>query len=389
MGVRRRPRILRSRRAAWLDTGVHRDAAEAFLGRSWSEVERDAAAYVAAAEALVVRWEWVARSDTLWEVPEPRVGAEAPMRVLPQEPPPEERENARLLGYDGDGRIVAARYFRDHWEGRDGGWQRGVVSVEAAMAGHVLLRFTHERWGFVQHQIKLASLIAAEREDDGRITVMRSWAPDGCSESRFHWEGGRLEHALVDRFERDGRDGFRSRKRLRREYEYDDQGLLRVRWVKEFDRYFADSEGDSGVSWYRRSPRSLRAARKLVNDRLHTLIEAWVARVAPPEPVYGLGIVYSLDAPTLPPALGLGTVAELRAWQARCDDVEELRSYAFNPAEYRHFDPVPAELDEDPALQDAYAQLNQEWDWPKASASPPPHYGAARSACSRPTGRRC
>jgi hypothetical protein len=76
--------------------------------------------------------------------------------------------------------------------------------------------------------------------------------------------------------------------------------------------------------------------------------------------LYGLGIVHSVDAPELPPALGLGTVAELRARRAKHKDLDEFRTYAWNPAELRHFDPVPPELT-GPALDDAYALLNQDW----------------------------
>jgi hypothetical protein len=71
--------------------------------------------------------------------------------------------------------------------------------------------------------------------------------------------------------------------------------------------------------------------------------------------------VHSVDAPELPPALGLGTLAELQRWQEQFRDIWDLRMHAFSPVEFRLFDGVPPELTDDPALQDGYALLNQDW----------------------------
>jgi hypothetical protein len=116
------------------------------------------------------------------------------------------------------------------------------------------------------------------------------------------------------------------------------------------------------VAWLRRSPKALRAARKLVDAERPARIRAWVGRVAPAEPVYALGLLWSIDARTLPPGLGLGTVRELRAWRQRYQPGFELRSMVWNPAEWECFDPAPVEFAGDEALEDAFALLNQDWE---------------------------
>jgi hypothetical protein len=147
--------------------------------------------------------------------------------------------------------------------------------------------------------------------------------------------------------------------RTRQDYDYDDDGLLRVRYRYEFDRH--SDELDAGVLWFRRSPGAERDARRLVRERLPERIRAWAARVAPQEPVFGLALMTSVDSPELPPALGLGTARELADWRQRFVDHGTFRRYAWNPAEYRHFEPAPPELTDDPELVDAYATLNQAW----------------------------
>jgi hypothetical protein len=357
-----------------LDPDVDRDQAiRAYLGRSWDEVEADSASYIAQAETEVAEWAWVAQSETLWEVPQPLAGDEGRLRILSAEPSPEERASAVLLGYGANGDVIVARYFTDHWEGRDGGTRYGGVSIESVRVSGVLLRFRHERRGRHQDRVVLGSLVRGVYDDDGRLGEVWWWfgghhAPE-AKRTAYIWAGSRLRCAIEESFDRDLDDLDALRDRTRIDYEYDDRGLLRVRWTTEHNRFFADSVGDSGVSWFRRSPKALRAARKLIDTELPDRIRAWVARVAPAEPLYGLGIVHSIDAPELPPALGLGTVAELRAWRAKHDDLDEFRTYAWNPAEFRHFDPLPAELT-GPALDDAYALLNQDWQLSESETEP-------------------
>lgn len=313
-------------------------------------MEADAASYIERAEAEVVRWEWVADSDTLWEIPEPRTGEEIPKKILKAEPPTENRWKAVLFGYGADDRILVSRRFQDHWEGRDGGTQFGALWIESVWAEDVLLRFVHERWGPEHHRLKLGSFVHSVRDGTGRIVEVDWWFGDRDVHRRtqYVWDGGRVDHALTDEFERRGAVPC---DRRRRDYEYDDQGLLRIR---------SSSERHAGVVWYRRSPQALRRARKLIDDELPGRIRAWAERVAPSEPVYALGIVYSMDAPELPPALALGTLAELRGWQERCHDIADFRMHAFNPGEFELFDGEPLEL-MDAALADAYTLLNQDW----------------------------
>jgi hypothetical protein len=338
-------------------------AANAFLGCSWSEVEADFARYVARGEAAVARWEWVAWSETLREGPNPGAGDEAPLRVLAREPSAEKRESAVQVGYDSTGAVVAVRYFRDHWAGSVDGTQHGVLVIESVWLDGVLLRFHHRRHGLDFHEVSLGSLTVPEYRDD-RLVASRSWSGGAdeprAGESRYEWDGDRLVHSTHESF--DGALGKTEGliDRWRRDYEYDGEGLLRVRSTTEHAQW-AEAIGDSMVIWFRRSPAALRRARKLVNQELPRRIRAWVERVAPQEPVYGLGIVYSIDAPGLPPALGLGTMAELAAWRSEYTDIWSLRTSMWSPVEFRHFDAVPDELIGDADLEDAYALLAQDW----------------------------
>jgi hypothetical protein len=131
------------------------------------------------------------------------------------------------------------------------------------------------------------------------------------------------------------------------------------RWREHSAESVRESWTDAGVSWYRTAPGAAKRARALVGRELPRRIAAWASRVAPEEPVYALALLHSIDDPTLPPALGLGTVAELERWKSEQPD--RLRDYAWNPAEYRLFEPSPPELTEDAALVDAFAVLNQQW----------------------------
>jgi len=337
-------------------------AAHELLGRSWGELDASAAELIAAGRAAVARWAWIRHDETLWETPLPMAGDEAPMRVLRSEPEPQDRHKAVSLGYDAADRVIAARYHYDHWEGRDGGYQLGVPHVDAVTIDGVLLRFGHRRHGVEFHAVELGSITFADRDPDGRLLESRQWwSRDGSSTARrttYEWDGARLRRAVHTEFE-GALDHGELRNTTCLDYDHDDEGLLRVRFRVEFDRYFP--ELDSGVLWYRSSPKAEREARRLVRQELPRRIQAWAARVAPDEPVYGLGIVHSIDSPELPPALGLGTARELREWRRQHADRATFRAYAWNPAEFQRFEPVPAELTDDPALVDAYAVLNQAW----------------------------
>lgn len=345
-------------------------ATREMLDRSWDEVEQSLAEYRAMAESTVVRWSWCGPDAHFWELREPVAGDEAPARFLATDPGSEKRARYARFGYDADGNIVLAQRFTDHWEGRFGGTQRGVVLYEFVWSGGVLLRFRHERHGTDHHRVLLESVARHVADDFGRVSDTCSWGRDASSRTRYEWEDDVLASAVVQRFDGALGDENALVKRSRRTYERDESGLLRVRWTTEFDKHFPDVVGDTGVSWFRRSPGGLLAARRTIDRELPRRILAWVRRVAPAEPVYGLGLVWSLDAPALPPSLGLGTVKELAAWRARHGSGGELRSYAWNPAEFAHFDPLPQELTGDPNLDDAYALLNHDWELGETDREP-------------------
>jgi hypothetical protein len=88
-------------------------------------------------------------------------------------------------------------------------------------------------------------------------------------------------------------------------------------------------------------------------------IAAWVERVAPDEPGYCLAILYSADASSFVPASGLGTDSERRDWIDKFEPADR-RSMLWNPAEYRLFDPEPAELMRDDNLAAALELVAQE-----------------------------
>jgi hypothetical protein len=336
------------------------DATLELLGRSWDDVQGSFVEYWAEAEATVVRWAWCGPDPHQWELREPIAGDEEPMRTVDGDPGPEQRRRFARLGYDRTGDIVVARRFTDHWEGRFGGWQRGVVSAELIWVGDVLLWYGHERHGTEHHRVLLSSIARHVRDGAGRSVEMQRSGPETSSRTSYEWEGDELAGAVLERFR--GALGGDACSRSRLTYERDELGLLRVRWTTELYEDVPEVVGDSGVSWFRRSPAALRMARRVVDRELPERILAWAARVAPAVPVYGLGLLWSYDAPALPPALGLGTVRERDAWCSLHGSGAELRSYLWNPAEFACFDPVPDELVDDPALQDAYALLRQDWE---------------------------
>jgi hypothetical protein len=332
------------------------------LGRAWDEVERSAAEYLREARAAVVQWTWCGPDAHVWERREPVAGDEKPMRLVDDDPGAEQRHRFARFGYGSDGAIVYAQRFTNHWEGRSGGWQHGVVWAENVWRDGVLLSFEHLRHGTEHHRVLLSTLSRHVVDDSGRTVERHSWGRDTSSRTLYQWEGDVLSSAVSESFDGALGDDTGLVWRLRLTYERDELGLVRVRWTTEFHRHLPDAVGDSGVAWVRRSPAALRAARRLVDRELPARIVAWAERVAPAEPVYGLGLMWSIDAPGLPPSLGLGTVRELRDWRQRGAPGFELRSWIWNPAEFACFDPLPAELVGDAALDDAYALLRQDWE---------------------------
>ena len=331
------------------------------LGCSWEDVEVSSAEYWDRAEATVVRWAWAGPDPHQWELRDPVAGDEEPLRTVDSDPGPEQRHRFARFGYDRDGNIMVAQRFTDHWEGRFGGTQRGVVLADLIWVGDVLLWYRHERHGTDHHRVVLSSIRRHVRDAAGRPVEMHSWGRETSSRTRYEWKDDELTGAVSERF-RGGLGSSDPSERTRLTYERDELGLLRVRWTTERHEHFPEAVGDSGISWVRPSPVALRGARIVVDRELPERIVAWAARVAPREPVYGLGMVWSYDAPALPPSLGLGTVAERDAWRALHGSGAEFRSYIWSPVEFACFDPIPDELVGDPALDDAYALLRQDWE---------------------------
>jgi hypothetical protein len=333
---------------------MNRDAAaRALLGRSWPEAEADFERYLKAGDDRVERSEPLVFRGTLPELPRTHTADEAAPRVASRTA----LADAVRVGYDAHGHVAVARYH-----------EHGSVSVEAVwIADDVLLRFSHEPVGGAR--VVLSSLVHAERDRSGRPLELRWWfSSRRARRKRFVWAGDRLSHKLTDEYEHELGEPNALRESVRSEYEYDARGLLRVRWSSDVHPPGGDSWSDHGVAWVRRTPKALKAARDLVNDELPRRIARWVERVAPAEPVYGLALMYTLDDPTLPPSLGLGTMAELRGWRAT--HRSRLADYAWNPAEYKTFDPAPRELVEDQALMDAFALLNRDWELSESEQEP-------------------
>jgi hypothetical protein len=331
---------------------VNRDqAAHEHFGLPWAEVQARARAYIERAEAGVARWEWLV-GDELPEVPAP-ISLEPP-RTLRAEP--EERDEAMHAGYDADGEIVVVRYFAD-----------GAPFVEAAVVDGVVLRFMHEPNG----RLALEQLIDATHTDDGRLDVIREYNRGSAVITWCAWDEDRPTHAVEERY--DGELGLPSalRERTRTDYEYDAQGLLRIRVTTEH-HHSGDSVGDTLITWVRSSPEALEAAHALVLEQLPDRIRAWAARVAPKdEPVFALGVLHSLDDPSLPPALALGTVHELREIRAHCgDDPATFTRRVFSTFEFDRWEGLASELTGDPALDDAYALLDRHWEQTDAVDEP-------------------
>jgi hypothetical protein len=138
-------------------------------------------------------------------------------------------------------------------------------------------------------------------------------------------------------------------------FEHDADGLLAITTAH-------------GTHYRRRPSGAITRAAKLVRDELPDRIAAWAARNAPAEELYCLAIGYAdFYNDPLPPSLGLGTVAELRAW--RESHTTQLTELAFNPAEFACHDVEPRELDS-PELADAYQALNQHWRSGDGDAAP-------------------
>jgi hypothetical protein len=339
------------------------DAASlALLGRSWEDVEQSAVDYLREAEAAVVRWAWCGPEVHLWELREPVAGHEASLRIVAEDPGAERRHRFAHFGYGPSGAIVLARRFTDHWAGRFDGTQHGVVRSEKVWRDGVLLWFEHLRHGTEHHRVRLSTLRRNLIDDLGRAVESQSLGRETSTRTRYGWDGNVLTSAVTEHFDGALGDEVAPVRRLRLTYERDELGLVRVRWTTEFHKHIPEVMGDSGVSWFRRSPAALRAARRLVDRELPRRILAWAERVAPAGPVYGLGLMWSVDAPELPPSRGLGTVQELRDWRDRHAPGFELRARIWNPAEFACFDPTPAELVGDAALEDAYALLRQDWE---------------------------
>jgi hypothetical protein len=312
---------------------VDRDqAAREHLGLRWVKVQARASAYIGRAETGVARWEWLS-GDALPEVP-------APITLEPLQPAPENHGEAMHVGYDADGEILVVRYFAD-----------GEPFVEAVVVDGVVLRFLHERGTLVLEQ-----LIHATHTDDGHLDVIREWNRELASITWYAWDEDRPSHAVKENY--DGELGISGKliDRTRTDYEHDAQGLLRI------------SERVSGeeaeILWVRSSPEALEAAHALVLEQLPQRIRAWVARVAPrDEPVSALALLHSLEDPSLPPALALGTADEVAA----------------GASEFDRWDGLPDELIGDARLDDAYALLERHWQQTNALDEPE----ATLRACAR------
>jgi hypothetical protein len=337
-------------------------AAAELFGRSWGDVERAADEYRAAAAERVRDWVWGGPDPHRWELREAVVGNEAPLRVVEGDPGPERRSRFARFGYDADGLIVVAERYTDPLGGRSMAPLQGVLARETLCCGDVALHLQHEHGGGGSHRVVLSTFSRQITDSIGQAIALESFGRESSSRTRWVLRDGQVAESYRESFAGVLDDPEALTERRREVYERDDAGLMRVRWELEFSRWFPEAQGDGGVAWLRRSPKALRAARKLVDAELPERIRAWVTRVAPAEPVYALGLLWSIDAPRLPPALGLGTVRELRAWRRRYRPGFELRSMLWNPAEWECFDPAPVEFAGDEALQDAFALLNQDWE---------------------------
>jgi hypothetical protein len=344
-------------------------AAAELFGRSWSEVERAADEYRAAAAERVREWVWCGPDPQRWELREALIGNEEPLRVVEGDPGTERRSRFARFGYDADGLIAVAHRFTNHPGGRSMAPLWGVLHREVLWSGDVALHLRHEYGSGGAHRV-VSTFSRRIADATGQTIALEAFGRETSSRTRWLRRDGQVAESYSESFAGALDDPEALSERRREVYERDGAGLMRVRWELEFSRWSPERQGDGGVAWVRRSPKALRAARKLVDAELLERIHAWVARVAPAEPVYALGLLWSIDAPTLPPALGLGTVRELRAWRQRYQPGFELRSMVWNPAEWEFFDPAPIEFAGDQALQDAFALLNQDWEMSMTDREP-------------------
>lgn len=345
-------------------------SALALFGRTWGELERAVDEYRAAADERVQEWVWCGPDPHRWEFREAALGNESPLRVVPEDPGVERRARFARFGYDAEGQIVFAQRFTDHPGGRTMAPLRGVVRQETFWCGRDAVHVHHAHGGGVPARVVLSSFSRQIVGATGQTMAIESFGPESSSRTRWSWRGGQVAESCTESFAGSLDDPSALTERLRETCDRDEAGLVRVRWRLEYWRWSSEREGDAGVAWVRRSPKALRMARGLVDAELPERIRAWAARVAPPEPVYALGMVWSIDAPTLPPALGLGTVRELRAWRERHRPGFELRSMVWNPAEWTCFDPAPQELAGSEALEDAFALLNRDWELSETTREP-------------------
>jgi hypothetical protein len=338
-------------------------AAVMLLGRSWFEIEAAAEDLLERGDAAVTRWQWSGPRAHLWEEREPVVGFEDPFKTAPGDPGSARRRDFAHFGYDDDDRIVVAHRFADREtvDGVDG----GALEIACVWIDGVFVRFVHDPWAPEPGTMSLHTVGRNLLDGRGRVSVIERWTRDEFRRSTFSWDD---EHPVGVVHERSYRDEVVERDRV--EHERDAEGLLRVRWTTEFSRSSPESVGHSWVGWHRRSPKALRAARRLVDEGLPARILDWAARIAPDEPVYALGLVWSVDAPELPPWLALSTVSELREWRERHPARRELQSRIWDPAAWRCADLQPAELEADSSLQDAYALLRDDWELAGNEAEP-------------------
>lgn len=315
------------------------DPAPRLLGRSWAEVEADIQSHREAAESAVVRWAW-GPVYAGWERLEPlfseRVHGERPKtRELPE---PEDRTTRDLFGWDDAGRVVVARRFRS-WP--QPGVQDETILVEGA-AGPVQM---HMHW-----PLGVVELIRMAAPEPGHVglAAMRSWylrdrTAFWCYEERFTYEGARLTR--VDVRHPDGDPYFQV-------VEWDTDG--------EVKRIYRQAGDKRSVVYVRPPKGGVAPVRRRVEAELVDRIAAWVARRAPAEPVWALGILYDAEGnPPLPPSVGLATA----------DDLDDDPLVRFNPAEWGLMDTDPDEL-----LGDAFAEdcavLNQHWSSAMDDAAP-------------------
>jgi A nuclease family of the HNH/ENDO VII superfamily with conserved AHH len=334
----------------------------------WSRVSAALGAAVAEALDSVVRWEWQP-ADAALETPQPfaseRVGR-SPVRLRGPGWEPKDQTDAVKYGWDDEGRLRVARRFTERFAD-------GVACVVAddriltyrfdAAGDHLDIQRAPRRNG-VDHE-EVLTLSRRTMEGDRLIGLTRFWREEPKDGSplwlREVYEldaAGRVDAVIVQRDlgtdHPDVRFGESQRRVISLRATRDVAGNLISLYRQEFTEH-GEAATEPTLEWQLTDAEAVRIAVQFLTEEMPAAIRAWADRAEIDAPAYCLGVLYG---ESWGPSLGIGTTADLARWgsSGSADRMERM----WNPAEFRCFDPEPAELNAE-AFAHAYRVSAQTW----------------------------